>query len=84
LTINQQQGARTMKKRTPAIRLHKLAARHDMHLEEFSPGLRVWAIWKRGQRYADGHEPLAWAVPHGQVADRIEALSRTANHLDLA
>lgn len=60
-----------MKTRTPAKRLHELARKLGLEINEFSPGLRVWSITKGGD-YAN---PLAFGVLHAEVEDRLLALA---------
>ena len=61
-------------KPTPAIRLHDLARKHGLTIDEFSPGLRVWTIRDPAQGYRG--EPLAFGVPHCQLAERITQLAK--------
>ena len=60
-------------KPTPAIRLHALARKAGLMIDEFSPGLRIWTI----RDPADGYtgEPLAFGVPQAQLADRLRQLA---------
>lgn len=61
---------------TPAKRLHALAAKHGLCICEFSPGLRVWTIRPASDPYAP--QPLAFGVPHSELADKLSELSRNA------
>lgn len=57
------------RKPTPAKRLHALAARHGLSLCEYSPGLRIWSIYRAGKTQSG--ESLAFGVPQSQVHDKI-------------
>ena len=54
---------------TPAKRLHDLARRLDLSIEEFSPGLRIWSVyvasdWRRANC-------LAFGVPHSEIRAKL-------------
>ena len=57
---------------TPAKRLHDLARRLDLRIEEFSPGLRIWSVyaatdWRRANC-------LAFGVPHSDLRAKLVEL----------
>lgn len=71
-----------MAQHTPAKRLHALAHKHGVIIEEFSPGLRVWTI--RDPNKPRHAEPLAFGVPHSRLADKIRELSLTEQEKQIA
>jgi hypothetical protein len=67
------------RKPTPAKRLHVFAARHGLSLREFSPGLRIWTIYRAGETQSG--KDLAFGIPQSQVQDKItEIHSSFSNH----
>lgn len=59
---------------TPAKRMHALASKNGLLINEFSPGLRVWTIRAKATPYSP--EPLAFGVPHSELAAKIQEIGK--------